>query len=140
MAQFDIHTRLLGITSLSPRTISSDTTTAGAIIDMQGYEALEFFLQSGTITTGTFTPLLEESNDSGMAGSNVVSTDYTLGLIADATFTTAAADDNAVKQLGYVGKKRYVRLSIVTASSANGAIGVVAVYGKLKSSSIDAAT
>jgi hypothetical protein len=140
MAQFDIHTRLLGVPALNPQTIASDTTTAGAIIDMQGYEALEFFIQSGTITTGVFTPLLEESDSSTMAGSNVVSTDYTLGLIADATFTVAAADDNAVKRIGYVGKKRYVRLSMVTTSTGNGAIGAVAVKGHLKSAEIDATT
>ena len=140
MAQFDIHTRLLGVPALNPQTISSDTTTAGAIIDMQGYEALEFFIQSGTITTGVFTPLLQHGDDSGLSDVATVPSDFVLGTIADATFTVAAADDNAVKKIGYVGKKRYVRLSIVTTSTGNGAIGAIAVKGHIKSAEIDALT
>ena len=138
MAQFDIHTRLLGAPALNPQTISSDTTTDGSIIDMQGYEALEFIIQSGTITTGVFTPKLEHGDDSGLSDAVVVPNDFRLGTIASATFS--AADDDVTKQLGYVGKKRYVRLSIVTSSSANGAIGAIAVRGHKKSAEIDSLT
>ncbi len=140
MAQIDLHTRVLATPALNPQTISSDTTTVGAIIDTSGYQSVEFVIQSGTITTGVFTPLLEEGDNSSLTDAASVSTDYLLGTYALATFTTAAADDNACKQIGYVGKKRYVRLSIVTTSSGNGAIGAIAVKGSPAVANIDALT
>ena len=39
---------------------------------------------------------------------------------------------NQVTTIGYVGKKRYVRLSMVTANSANLTVGAVAVQAKGK--------
>jgi hypothetical protein len=138
MAQIDIHTRVLGKPALNIQTISSDTTTVGIIIDMQDWEALEFEIFSGAITTGVFTPKIEDGEDSGLSDAAIVSTDYLLGTIADATFGTA--DDNVCKQIGYVGKKRYVRLSIVTTSTGNGVISAIAVKGEPGSASIDALT
>jgi len=138
MAQFDIHTRTLGTGALNIQTISSDTTTNGIIIDMLDYQSVEFFIHTGTITTGVFTPLLQEGDDSGLSDAANVSTDYLLGTYADATFTTAASDDNAVKRIGYVGKKRYVRLSIVTTSTGNGVISAIAVKGNPRVANVDA--
>lgn len=138
--QFDIHTKLLGTPALNIQTISSDTTTSGNIIDTLGYQSVEFVLFSGTITTGVFTPVIYESDDSGMSGATAISSDYLLGSYADATFTTAAADDNACKQIGSVSKKRYQQLRVVTTSTGNGVIGAVAIKGNPASASIDALT
>lgn len=140
MAQIDLHTRVLAVPAMNIQTISSDTTTNGIIIDMLGYQAVEFVLTSGTITTGVFTPLLQDGDDSGLSDAANVSTDYLLGTYALATFTTAAADDNACKQIGYVGKKRYVRLSIVTTSTGNGVISAQAIKGSPAIANIDALT
>lgn len=140
MAQIDLHTRVSATPALNIQTISTDTTTNGVIIDTAGYQSIEFVLFSGTITTGVFTPVLYESDDSGLSGATTVSTDYLLGTYADATFTTASADDNACKSIGYVGKKRYVRLSIITTSTGNGVIGAVAVKGSPAVANIDALT
>lgn len=140
MAQIDLHTRVLATPALNPQTISSDTTTVGAIIDTSGYQSVEFVIQSGTITTGVFTPVIYESDDSGMSGATAISTDYLLGTYADATFTAAAADDNACKQIGSVAKKRYQQLRIVTTNSGNGAIGAIAVKGSPAVANIDALT
>jgi hypothetical protein len=141
MAQIDLHTRILGTPALNPQTISSDTTTNGVIIDTLGYQSIEFILQSGVITTGVFTPVIYESDDSGLSGATAMPTDYLLGTYALATFTTASADDNACKQVGCLPKKRYVRLSIVTTgSTANGIIGAVAVKGSPAIQGVDALT
>jgi hypothetical protein len=114
---------------LNPQTISSDTTTNGIIIDTAGYESLEFVIQTATITLGTITPVIQESDDSGLADPVTVTdaSGFLLGTLADATF--AATDDNKTKRIGYAGKKRYVRLSVVTASSANLVVGAVAILG-----------
>lgn len=128
MAVFDTHNDVLQKVAFNIATVNTDATTTGNIIDTLGFEALEFMLLAGTLTAGTFTPLIEESDNADFSGSNAVIDDDLLGTEADAAF--AATDDNEAKRVGYVGKKRYVRLSIVSASSANGVIGALAVLGR----------
>lgn len=124
----DLHNNLKGITALSPRTISSNTTTVGSIIDLKGFNSVEFFVSSGTLTDGAYAILLEESDDSGLSGSNTVADENLLGTEAAAGF--ALADDNLVKKVGYKGSKRYVRLSVVSTSvSSGGPMSAVAVLG-----------
>lgn len=85
-------------------------------------------LRGAAITDGTYTPVINESDDSGMSGESAV---------ADADLTTtealaalAATDDNVVKRIGYTGSKRYVTCDIVSASTTSGGtLGVVAVLG-----------
>jgi len=142
MAQIDLHTLIEVTPALNIQTISSDTTTAGIIIDTVDFNAAEFTLLSGAITTGVFTPLIEDGDDSGLSDAAPVDPSFLLGTIAGATF--GVNDDNAAKKIGYVGKKRYVRLSIVTISSpsgvANGIISVTAVKGIPGIHDIDANT
>ena len=124
--RFDIHNEVLQKPAFNPATINSDTTTTGAIIDTQGFEALEFVMQAGTISAGTFTPLIEESDAADLSGSNAVADADLLGTEAAAALSAS----NTAKRVGYRGDKRYVRLSIVSASSANGVVGALAILGK----------
>lgn len=117
MANRDMHNNILPAVAFNTQAISSDTTTNGTEVDLQGFESLEFIIQSGTITDGTYTPLVEESDTSGSGYTAVADTDL-LGTEADAAF--AAADDNVTKRIGYIGFKPYVRLSIVSASTNTG--------------------
>lgn len=125
MASIDLHNQVTPAVAFKTEAIASDTTTAGEIIDMDGYYSLEFILQSGTLTTGTYTPVIQHGDDSGLSDVATVGTDFLLGTIADATY--AVTDDDTVKRIGYVGKKRYVRLSITSASSAAGTMSAVAI-------------
>lgn len=97
--------------ALTAQAIASATTTTGTIIDTQNAFGVSYLLSLGSATVaGTFTPLLEESDASDMSGSNEVADAYLIGTEAGAALTVAST----VKKLGYVGKKRYVRLKIVT--------------------------
>ena len=127
----DLHNNIKVVKARSSAAISSDTTSAGDIIDTHDYQSLEFILLSATITDGTYTPLIEVGNNSGLSDAVTVSSDSNaiLGTVALATFV--AADDNAVKKIG-VRKDgyRYIRLSIVsTGVTSGGTIGAVAVLG-----------
>ena len=136
MSAIDLHTIIDPSEALAAQSIVSNTTTVGVIIDTQNFESLEFLIQSATITDGTYAPLVEESADSGMAGSNVVDSDFLLGTTANATFILT--DDNLVKRIGYVGKLRYVRLSIVsTGVTTGGAFSSAAVLGNARSQPTD---
>ena len=108
--------------------ISTDTTTNGNIIDTRGYESILFVMQSATLTDGTYTPLIQEGDDSGLSDAAAVADADLTDTEADQAF--AATDDNATKKIAYVGSKRYVRLNIVSAStSSGGTLGAVAILG-----------
>lgn len=117
-----------GMDAFSPQSISSDTTTNGVILDLKGYEEVTFYIAAGTITAGTITPVLEEGAESDLSDASNVADKDLIGTEALATF--AATDDDKVKALGYKGSKRYVRLKLTTADSANLLVGAVAVLGK----------
>lgn len=122
----DLHNNISVEPALDVAVITTDTTTAGDIIDTRSAEAVEFVIVSGTLTDGTYTPLVEDGDDSGLSDAAAVADADLLGTEADAAF--AATDDNAVKKVGYAGSKRYVRLSLVSASTTTGGtIGAVAL-------------
>ena len=108
--------------------ISSNTTTEGEIIDRQGYESLTFFTQSGILTDGAYTFVIEDGDDSGLSDKADVSDDFLLGL--ESGLTLALTDDDKVGKIGYVGVKRFVRLKIVSAgTTTGGTIGAIALLG-----------
>lgn len=125
---FDAHNDILQKVALNTGTINSDTTTAGNILDILGYEALEFIIQSGNLTAGTFTPLIEHGDEPAMGDAEAVPDSQLLGTEAAAAF--ASGDDNEAKRIGYRGSKRYVRLSLVSAGSADGVIGATAILSR----------
>lgn len=128
MAKKDMHNNILQKPALNPQAIATDTTTAGVIIDTQGFESVEFIIQSATITDGTYTPLIEEGDASDLSDASAVADADLLGTEAAAAF--AAADDNEAKRVGYKGQKRYVRLSLVSAgTSTGGTLAAIAVLG-----------
>lgn len=123
----DLHNNIKVESALDVSAISTDTTTAGNIIDMQGYGSVEFVIQSGTLTDGTYTVLIEEGDDSGLSDAAAVADADLLGTEASASFI--ATEDDTVKKVGYIGNKRYVRLSLVSASTSTGGT-LVAVAAK----------
>jgi len=130
MSSIDLHSQIFCANALSNATIATDTTTVGAIIDTAGYESLEFIIKSGTRTDGTFTPLIQDGDDSGLSDAAAVSDTFLVGTEAAAAITAS----NALGRIGYVGKKRYVRLSIVSTSVTTGctSFGAVAVLGNCR--------
>lgn len=125
--QFDMHNNVFMAMARNTAAITTNTTTAGIIIDTQGYESLEFVAFSGARTDGSYLPLIEESDDAAMSGANAVDDEDLLGTEVAATIAAA----NTVKRIGYRGGKRYVRLSFVSTGVTSGAtLGAVAVLGK----------
>lgn len=117
---------LNSVNAFDIQAITTDTTTVGEIIDLQGFDSVTLALQSGTLTDGTFTPLIEDGDDSGLSDAAAVDDLFLTNTEADTAFV--AADDNVVKTIGYVGSKRFLRLSIVSAStSSGGTIGATAI-------------
>jgi len=107
--------------------IQSDTATNGEIIDTQGYDAFRFVIQAGTITLGTIATILQEGDDSGLSDASTVATADLVYPTGETDANFAATDDNKVKIVGYVGGKRYLRIVLTTAASADLTVGVVAL-------------
>jgi len=114
----DLYNKILQKVAFNTQAISTDTTTNGEIIDLQGFDSATFIIQSGSLTDGTYTPLVHEGNESDLSDAAAVADADLIGTEAGAAF--AATDDNKAKRLGYVGGKRYIRLSIVSASTSTG--------------------
>lgn len=104
-------------------TAAQTANAVGAIIDLQNVNALEYLITAGAITTGTFTPLLEHGNDSGLTDAASVPANQLLGSYSNATFT-GSGDSNKTKNIGYIPTVfRYVRLTLVATNTPNGIIG-----------------
>jgi hypothetical protein len=122
----DLYNKILQKVAFNTQAISTDTTTNGEIIDLQGFDSATFIIQSGSLTDGTYTPLIHEGNESDLSDASAVADADLIGTEAAAAFS--ATDDNKSKRIGYVGGKRYIRLSLVSAStSTGGTLSAVAV-------------
>ena len=115
---------------ISPVSVADNTAQVGQIIDRRGFDSVTFLIATGSVADAdtTFTVLLEESDDSGMSGGNAVADADLIGTEALAGFQFD--DDNECRKLGYVGSKRYLRLTITPVSNASAALlSAVAVLG-----------
>jgi len=83
-------------------------TVNGSGVDLRGYDAAMLVFHPGTITDGTHTPKLQESDDDST---------YTDVATADQDGTLADLASNVIQRVGYKGAKRYLR-GVVTVSGA----------------------
>ena len=126
----DLHNNLKLTRVISPISQSGNAAMVGVIIDRQGFGSLEFAITLGTITTAgtTYTALLEESDAANLSGSNAVADADLLGTEALASFVDSEV--NTTKKLGYVGNKRYVRLTMTPAGNTGAStMSAVAIQG-----------
>jgi hypothetical protein len=115
------------IPAIAPVSVSDNTAQVSSVIDRQGYESASFVIVAGSLADADaiFTVLLEESADgtsfSAVADADLLGTE----LLAGFTF----ADDNETRKLGYVGAKRYLRLTVTP--SGNGSAALIAAVAVL---------
>src|SRR3990167_1177144 len=91
------------VAALTPRLVSDDTAQVGSIVDLAGFHSALIAIAAGP--------------DADL-----------LGTEAGASFTEA--DDNETRKLGYIGVKRYIRLTVTPSGNAAAAdMSAVAVLG-----------
>lgn len=102
--------------------ITDNTAQVSQIIDRAGFEMVMFVIAAGNLADAdaTFTTLLEHGDASNLSDAAAVPDSQLTGTEAAASFTFA--DDNGVRKLGYVGPKRYLRLTITPANNTGAAI------------------
>ncbi|MFG1349088.1 hypothetical protein [Xanthobacter autotrophicus] len=114
--------------------VTDNTAQVSAIIDTAGYESLTMALVTGILSDAdaTFAVLVEDGNASNLSDASAVADKFLLGTEALASFTFA--DDGKCRKIGYVGPKRYVRVTVTPANNAgNLFLAGVAILGHAKS-------
>lgn len=125
----DLHNNihpLAGIVPVAART--DDTAIVSTIVDTQGYNSCEFVIITGTNTDAdaTFTVLVQDGYASNLSDAAAVSDDELLGTEALASF--AFGDDNETRKIGYVGGKRYVRVTVTPSGNGAGNIFLAGIW------------
>lgn len=132
MSSSDLKNNIKIVNGLNIASITTNTTTAGVEVDTQGYESVTIEVITGARTDGTVTPLLQESDVSGSYSGSVADEDL-IGLEADAALSTA----HSRSRFGYVGKKRYVKLSLVSTGVTTGlTAGASVILGNPRSAPV----
>jgi hypothetical protein len=115
-----LHNDVRYIRGISPSVATADNTAVvSQIVDTANHTACEFILSTGLLADAsgaTFTVLVEDGNDSGLSDNAAVADVFLLGTEAGASFTLT--EDDAVFKIGYIGPKRYVRVTITPAANA----------------------
>ena len=114
---------------IAPVVVSDNTAAVGTVIDRKGFDSLVYVIGTGTLADAdaTFAVLLEES-DSDSTGFAAVAAAHLVGTEAAAAFNFA--DDGEVRKLGYVGNKRYTRLTVTPSGNSGSApIAAMAILG-----------
>lgn len=108
--------------AISPVDLANDTPAVSQIIDTQGFNSLAFMLLTGSLADAgaTFTVLVEHGDVSNLSDAAAVSDDQLIGTEALASFDQS--HDNAARKIGYVGDKRYVRLTVTPSGNAAAAL------------------
>jgi len=115
----DLYNNLKAEIALKGATLKVPTT--GEIIDLAGFNGALICVASGIITDGTgYEFELKEGNQADLSDAAAVADEHILG--SEPSF--AAADDDKVKQFGYIGNKRYIRLDLKTVSGSPSTGGV----------------
>lgn len=121
-------------TALARHSLPIATRTAATTVNGTGVDRWhnrDFFrvatvvVHTGTITDGTHTIEVQDSDDNSTFAA--VADQYLQGTEP----AIGASDDNSVFEVGYIGPKRYLRVSVTTAgATSGGTLGAVVLLGQ----------
>ena len=101
--------------------VTDNTPLVGNVIDVLGYDCLTFSILIGSLADAdaTFAVTVEHGNASNLADAVAVPADQLVGTLPLAGFTFA--DSYKTRKIGYVGNKRFVRLTVTPANNSGAA-------------------
>lgn len=119
---------------------TTNSARVGTIIDRAGYESLTYLINIGAITDGSpplseFTVLLEHGDESDLSDGEAVPDSMLIGTEALAGFT--GLDDGECRKLGYIGDKRYTRLTITPSNNVSAYFSAIALLGHPRNAPTD---
>lgn len=125
----DLHNNIKCSRGISPAAATTDNTAfVSQICDTANFGSCEFVFIVGSIADAdvSFTVLVEDGDNSSLADNAAVNDVFLLGTeagtvasgVQDGTGAAPGyADDNKVFKIGYIGPKRYVRVTITPANN-----------------------
>ncbi|MCH7944128.1 MAG: hypothetical protein IIB67_12995 [Proteobacteria bacterium] len=116
MTTRDLKSNIDIVTSLAPA--ARTATASGTGVDLRGYESAVATFVTGTVTDGTHTPSVEESDDDST---------YTAVAAADLLGSLADLASDTVQRVGYRGGSRYIRAKITASGTTTGALDCAVV-------------
>lgn len=116
MSNVDLYNESYSFNAIEALNYRTNGTDIGYTVDTKNYQSMLLIIFSGYIANGTHTFELYESDSSDMSGEALVSSDFYQGTIP--VFTSGLSDK--IYRIGYVGKKRYVRIKCVTTGATTG--------------------
>jgi hypothetical protein len=108
---------------LSPAAAGTDNTAyVSQILDTKGLNGAMFAILLGALTDvdATFTVLVEDGDAANLSDAVAVDDAFLTGTEVKASFQFDS--DNQLRKIGYVGPKRYVRVTITPAGNNSGNI------------------
>lgn len=127
----DLFNNIHPVIAVAPAAAATDNTAiVSSWIDRKGYEALTFLLATGTNADAdaTYAVTIEDADADNKSDAASVPAVNLLGTPALAGY--GFADDGETRKLGYVGNKRYVRLTVTPSSNTgNTFLSVIALLG-----------
>lgn len=126
--KLDVKSKIWGARGISPVSVADNTATVSQIFDTANYQGAMAMILLGSIADAdaTFTVLVEDGDDSGLSDNAAVDDQYLTGIEGAAATPTGASfrydSDNGVKTIGYVGPKRYSRVTITPSGNASAAL------------------
>jgi hypothetical protein len=132
---------------LSPVSVADNTAQVGQIVDQSGYDELAYIINTGSLADAdaTFTVLLEEGDAANLSDAAAVADADMISQTPGTAPETAASfrydSDDQVRKLGYIGNKRYTRLTITPANNASaGLMSAVAIVSRARIAPVTQAT
>lgn len=119
----DFFNNIHPIRALSPVASAADNTPlVSQIIDRLAAKSITFLIATGALpdADATFTVLVEHGDAANLSDAAAVPDSELLGTEVLASFTFA--DDDKTRKIGYIGNKRYVRLTITPAANASASL------------------
>ena len=113
----DLKSRLTAFISLATAARNSNSEVNGTGVSLAGHHSAVAVVTTGTVTDGTHTIKMEESDDGGDNWTDVAAADLTQAFTA-----IVAADDDETQIVGYKGKSGMIRATVTDATSTTGAI------------------
>jgi hypothetical protein len=125
---------LLGLGQLLPAQ-SISATTKTKYVDMANYNSVAFLVNAGQLdTTGTYTITIQESaTTADTAFADIAAGDYIGGAVPSIVLENASGKENVSQLIGYKrsdNSKRYVRVALTLAGSANALVSVDALVAQ----------
>lgn len=114
----DIKNNIAPAITIAPGAYTANTTGTG--VDLAGFDAAAVVITVGAVTSGAFSFEVQESDSSGSGYTAVADADLDGTEPASITATT-------VTEVGYLGRKRYLRVVATDTAAGDAAFSVLVV-------------